>query len=180
LFTIIDIETTGTVHKYGKITEIAIFVFNGQSITDQFVSLINPEMDIPWPITRLTGITNEMVSGAPRFYEVARKIVEITSGRIFVAHNVMFDYRFIQEEFKRLGFDFDRKKICTVQLSRKLLPGKTSYSLGRLCREMDIAVEGRHRAAGDALATVQLFEKLLSLEREKNMIPKKDKTSYLF
>ena len=180
LFTIIDIETTGTVHKYGKITEIAIFLFNGQNITDQFVTLINPEMDIPWPVSRLTGITNTMVSGAPRFFEVARKIVEMTQGRIFVAHNVMFDYRFIQEEFKRLGYDFERKRICTVQLSRKLMPGKPSYSLGNLCRELDIEIQGRHRAAGDALATVQLFGKLLQIEQEKNLIPRKGKTSYLF
>jgi DNA polymerase III subunit epsilon len=180
LYTVIDIETTGVVHKYGKITEIAIFVYNGQHITDQWVTLLNPEMDIPWPVTRLTGITNEMVAGAPRFFEVARKIVEMTAGRIFVAHNVMFDYRFIQEEFKRLGYDFDRKKICTVQLSRKLLPGKSSYGLGSLCREMEIEIEGRHRAAGDALATVKLFDKLLTIEKEKNRIPQKGKTAFLF
>jgi len=131
LFTIIDTETTGTVHKYGKITEIAIYVYDGERITDQFVSLVNPEMDIPISITRITGITNEMVSTAPRFYEIAGKIAEITDGRIFVAHNVNFDYCFIQEEFKRLGYDFIRKKVCTVQLSRKLLPGHTSYSLGK-------------------------------------------------
>jgi len=180
LFTIVDIETTGTVHKYGKITEIAIFVFDGHTITDQLVTLINPEMDIPRPITRLTGITNEMVAHAPRFYEVARRIVEITSGRIFVAHNVMFDYRFIQEEFKRLGYDFQRKRVCTVQLSRKLIPGKSSYSLGNLCREMNITIEDRHRAAGDALATVKLFQLLLELEKEKERIAVPGKTASLF
>ena len=180
MYTVIDIETTGAVYKYAKITEIAVFVYNGERITDQLVTLVNPEMDIPLPITRLTGITNEMVSAAPRFFEVARKIVEITSGRIFVAHNVMFDYRFIQEEYRRLGYDFSRKRICTVQLSRKLIPGKSSYSLGNLCREMDISIEGRHRAGGDALATVRLFEKLLDLEKEMGKLAKPGRTPSLF
>jgi len=180
LFTIIDIETTGTVHKYGKITEIAIYVFNGTDITDTFISLVNPEMDIPLPITRLTGITNEMVASAPRFYEIARHIVEMTSGRTFVAHNASFDYGFLREEFKQLGYDFTRKRICTVQLSRKLLPGYASYSLGNLCRELGITIEGRHRAAGDALATVRLFEKLMAIKKEKEMIPGLGKTASLF
>jgi DNA polymerase III subunit epsilon len=180
VFAIIDIETTGTVHKYGKITEIAIFIYNGKTITEQFVTLVNPEMDIPLPVTRLTGITNGMVSQAPRFYEIAKKIVEMTTGRIFVAHNVMFDYLFLQEEFKRLGYDFNRKRICTVQLSRKLLPGMKSYSLGKLCNELGIIIQDRHRAAGDALATVRLFEKLLLADQEKRKIPKPGKTGQLF
>jgi DNA polymerase-3 subunit epsilon len=180
LYAIIDIETTGAVYKYGKITEIAVFIHNGSQITDQMVTLINPEMDIPLPITRLTGITNEMVRKAPRFFEIARELVEITTGRIFVAHNVMFDYRFIQEEFKRLGYDFQRKRICTVQLSRKLIPGKSSYSLGNLCREMGITNEDRHRAAGDALATVNLFQQLLELEKIKARIAHPGKMASLF
>jgi DNA polymerase III subunit epsilon len=180
LFTVIDVETTGAVHKYGKITEIAIYVHDGQEITDSFVTLVNPEIDIPLYITRLTGITNEMVSEAPRFYEIARKIVEITTGRIFVAHNVNFDYQFIREEFLRLGYEFNRKKICTVRLSRRLLPGHSSYSLGKLCDDLGISIEGRHRASGDALATVRLFEKLLSKNQETGMIPKLNRTGNLF
>jgi DNA polymerase III subunit epsilon len=180
LYTVIDVETTGTVHKYGKITEIAIYVYNGKQITDSFVSLVNPEVDIPIAITRLTGITNEMVSGAPRFYEIARKIAEITTGRIFVAHNVNFDYKFIQEEYARLGYHFNRKKICTVQLARKLLPGLRSYSLGKLCDELGIPVEGRHRASGDAMATVLLLDRLLARNCEKSMIPQLGKTGNLF
>lgn len=180
MFTIIDIETTGTVHKYGKITEIAIYVHNGERITDQFVTLINPEIDIPLYITRLTGITNQMVAGAPRFYEIARHIVELTAGRIFVAHNVNFDYNFIHEEFDRLGYTFYRKKLCTVQLSRRLFPGRPSYSLGKLCSDLGIEIEGRHRAAGDALATVKLFEKLLEKNGETGKIPKLGKTANLF
>jgi len=172
LFTIIDIETTGSVFKYGKITEIAIFQHNGQKITDSFSTLINPEIDIPQFITRLTGISNEMVKDAPKFYEVAKQIIELTEGRTFIAHNVNFDYSFIKEEYKRLGYIFNRKKLCTVQLSRKLLPGHSSYSLGKLCSDLGIIISDRHRAEGDALATVKLFEILL----EKNRILGDSKT----
>lgn len=118
-------------------------------------------MDIPYFITELTGITNEMVKDAPRFYEVAKTIVEMTMGRTFVAHNVNFDYKFIQEEFRRLGYEYNRKTMCTVKLARKLLPGHKSYSLGKLCADLGIEINGRHRAAGDAFATAKLFDILL-------------------
>jgi len=160
-YAIIDVETTGTSPTNGKITEIAVYIYNGTEITDSFCSLVNPECQIPFNITRLTGITNEMVESAPKFYEIAKKIVEITSNTTFVAHNAAFDYSFVREEFKRLGYDFKRKTLCTVQLSRKLIPGLRSYSLGNLCQDLNIQIEGRHRAGGDALATVQLFEKIL-------------------
>lgn len=164
MFAIIDIETTGNSYQHGKITEIAIHNHNGISITSSFSTLINPEIDIPYFITSLTGINNKMVKNAPKFFEVARKIIEMTAGRTFIAHNVYFDYNFIKEEFKRLGYDFNRKKLCTVQLSRKLLPGHRSYSLGNLCKDLGIEISSRHRALGDADATVKLFEILL----EKN------------
>ncbi len=166
MYAIIDIETTGGSAKSSKITEIAVFVHNGQKITGSFTSLINPEQKIPWYITRLTGISNEMVANAPKFYEVAKKIVELTAGKIFVAHNVSFDYSFVKEEFKQLGYDFQRKTLCTVQMSRKLLPGHKSYSLGKLCGDLNIVLNGRHRAAGDARATVELFELLLAKNRQ--------------
>jgi DNA polymerase III subunit epsilon len=165
MFAIIDVETTGAVYKYGKLTEIAIYLHNGEKITNTYQTLVNPEMDIPYFITRLTGINNQMVSNAPKFYEIAREVVEITAGRIFVAHNVNFDYNFIKEEFKSLGYEYLRKTLCTVKLSRKLLPGHRSYSLGNLCTDLDIVIEGRHRASGDALATVKLFEILLEKSR---------------
>jgi DNA polymerase III subunit epsilon len=168
LFAIIDIETTENSYKHGQITEIAIFQHNGKEVTDSYSSLIKPDMDIPLFITRLTGISNEMVKNAPRFYEIARKVVEMTAGRIFVAHNVHFDYKFVREEFKRLGYDFNRKTLCTVQLSKKLMPGHKSYSLGNLCQEKGIEINGRHRAAGDALATVKLFELLLKENEVRN------------
>ena len=161
MFSIIDIETTGQSAKYGKITEIAIFVHNGNEIVDSFTSLVNPECQIPYFITKLTGINNEMVADAPKFYEIAKKVIEITEGTTFVAHNVSFDYRFIQQEYLRLGYDYKRKTMCTVKLSRKYLPSHQSYSLGNLCNDLNIKIDGRHRAGGDAYATVKLFELIL-------------------
>ncbi len=168
MFAIIDIETTGNSYKNGKITEISIIQHNGTEVTGLFTTLIHPEMDIPYFITKLTGIDNNMVKKAPKFFEVAKKIVEMTAGRTFVAHNVNFDYKFVKEEFKRLGYDYNSKTMCTVKLSRKLLPGHTSYSLGKLCDDLGIKINGRHRAEGDALATVKLFEILLEKNRTIN------------
>ena len=162
MYAIIDIETTGTSASYGKITEIAIILHNGVAVTETYDTLINPECNIPWNITRLTGITNDMVANSPKFYEVAKKIIEMTAGKFFVAHNAMFDYSFVKEEFKRLGYDFKRKTICTVKLGRKLIPGHRSYSLGNICADLGIQITDRHRAIGDALATAKLFEILIA------------------
>ncbi|OQY04591.1 MAG: hypothetical protein B6I20_02780 [Bacteroidetes bacterium 4572_117] len=164
MYSIIDIETTGLSPIKERITEIAIYVFDGNNIIDEFISLINPERPIPYFITRMTGITNEMVENAPKFYEIAKKIIEITENRIFVAHNVEFDYGFIREEFASLGYDFKREKLCTVKLSKKIIPGKKSYSLGKLTDELGISIKDRHRAAGDAIATVKLFDLLLKTD----------------
>ncbi len=160
-YTIVDIETTGNGYKGQKITEISIFVFDGEKVLDEYTTLINPEQNIPQFITNLTGITNAMVRNAPKFYEVARKIEEITKNTIFVAHNVNFDYNIIQAEFKSLGFDFKRKKLCTVRLTRKIIPGLSSYSLGNICEDENIPINGRHRAKGDAEATTELFRRLI-------------------
>jgi DNA polymerase III subunit epsilon len=168
MYAIIDIETTGGSSRIEKITEIAIFLHDGSRITGEYTTLINPERNIPYFITNLTGITNEMVEDAPRFYEVAKNIVELTEGRTFVAHNAKFDYSFIRQEFKSLGFNFRRNLLDTVALSRKLFPGHRSYSLGNICSDLNININGRHRAAGDALATVRLFEMLLARDREIN------------
>jgi DNA polymerase-3 subunit epsilon len=158
MYAIIDIETTGGSASNEKITEIAIYLHDGERITGEFVSLVNPERNIPYFITNLTGITNEMVEDAPRFFEIAKTVVELTEGRTFVAHNARFDYSFIRQEFKSLGFNYKRNLLDTVALSRKLIPGHRSYSLGNICRDLEIVINGRHRAAGDALATVKLFE----------------------
>jgi len=161
LYSVVDIETTGNGYKGQKITEISVFLFDGEKIIDEFTSLVNPEQAIPYFITNLTGITEAMVRTAPKFYEIAKKVAEITKDAIFVAHNVNFDYNIIRDEFKSLGFDFKRKKLCTVRLSRKIIPGLSSYSLGNICTAEGIEIAARHRAKGDAEATVELFRRLL-------------------
>ncbi|WP_298501843.1 exonuclease domain-containing protein [uncultured Maribacter sp.] len=164
MYTIIDIETTGNGIKGNKITEISIFKFNGQEVVEEYTSLVNPECDIPYFITGLTGIDNAMVRDAPTIKEIAPKILEITKDTIFVAHSVGFDYNVIKNEFENLGISYSRKKLCTVRLSRKLIPGLQSYSLGKLCSTLKIPLSDRHRARGDAHATLILFEKLLKTE----------------
>jgi DNA polymerase-3 subunit epsilon len=169
MYAVVDIETTGGSYKTGKITEIAILHFNGYEVTNKFVTLINPEIPIPWFVKNLTGIDDKMVSTAPKFSEVAAKIAEFTENRIFVAHNISFDYNFVKQEFQYLGHEFERKKICTVKLSRKVIPDLPSYSLGKLCASLQIEVFDRHRAEGDAQATALLMRKLLQLGK-KNQI----------
>ncbi|MEL7424888.1 MAG: exonuclease domain-containing protein [Bacteroidota bacterium] len=165
-FAIVDVETTGGRASRDKITEIGIVLYDGQEIIDTYQSLINPNTYIPAGIVQLTGITQDMVREAPLFHEVARNIVELTEGAIFVAHNVRFDYGFLREEFKRLGYTYSRKQLCTVRLSRKAFPGLPSYSLENLIRHFGIPTDARHRALADALATTDLFGRIL--EREQN------------
>jgi len=162
MYAIIDVETTGGQARYERITEIAIVRHDGQRVLDTFSTLINPEKSIPWNITRITGISDDMVADAPKFYEVAKQIVEITEGAIFVAHNVTFDYSFVREEFARLGFLFSRRQLCTVRLARRVFPGIASYSLSNLKQHFGIHAERSHRALDDTLATVQLFEMMLA------------------
>lgn len=159
-YSVIDIETTGGSARANKIIEIAIINLDGDEIVDSWSTLIYPERRIPPQISYLTGITEDMVASAPKFYEVAKKIVEMTEGRTFVAHNVHFDYSFVQNEFRELGYTFKRDLLCTVRLSRKILPGLASYSLGKLCKDVGIELPAkeRHRAMGDAKATATLFQ----------------------
>ncbi|WP_417291472.1 exonuclease domain-containing protein [Corallibacter sp.] len=170
MYAILDIETTGGKYNEEGITEIAIYKFDGHKVVDQFISLVNPERDIQPFVVNLTGINNNMLRNAPKFYEVAKRIVEITEDCILVAHNAQFDYRILRTEFKRLGFGYKRKTICTVELSKSLIPGQPSYSLGKLARALGIPVTDRHRASGDAMATVKLFKMLLNKDLEKHII----------
>jgi len=141
LYAVVDLETTGGLPKRDKITEIAIILFDGKEIVEEYQSLVNPERSIPPSITRVTGITNDMVAEAPKFYEIAKKVIEMTEGAIFVAHNVRFDYQFLRYEFRSLGYTFTRRNLCTVRLSRKAFPQIKSYSLGNLIRYFHIKVE---------------------------------------
>ena len=158
MFVIVDVETTGGSPQNSKITELAMYKFDGTKIIEEFTTLLNPEMEIPEFIVRLTGITDQMVADAPKFFEVAKQILELTNNCVFVAHNVSFDYGMFRSEFKRLGYDFRLPHLCTVRSSRNLLPGHASYSLGKITRDLEISIIGRHRAGGDALATCKLFE----------------------
>lgn len=163
-YAIIDVETTGGAAANERMTEIAIVLHDGERVLDTFSTLLNPERTIPWNITMITGITDAMVATAPRFYEVAKQIVEMTTGAVFVAHNVQFDYSFVREEFARLGFQFTRKKLCTVRLARKTFPGLRSYSLTNLKQHFGIHADRSHRALDDALATTDLFERILAAQ----------------
>ena len=154
-------------------TEIAIYKFDGHKVVDQFISLVNPEREIQPFVVNLTGINSNMLKNAPKFYEIAKRIVEITEGCIIVAHNAKFDYRILSIEFKRLEYEFKRKTLCTVELSKQLIPDMDSYSLGKLVRALGIPLSDRHRASGDAQATLKLFKLLLSKDTDKTIIQKK-------
>jgi DNA polymerase-3 subunit epsilon len=176
MYAILDIETTGGQYNEEGITEIAIYKFDGHEVIDQFISLVNPEKPIQPFVVKLTGINNAMLRSAPKFYEVAKRIIEMTEGCIVVAHNASFDYRILQTEFRRLGFRFHKQTLCTVELSKKLLPGHESYSLGKLVRALGIPMADRHRASGDAMATVKLFKMLLAQDIEKEIVKSMVKT----
>jgi len=163
-FAVVDLETTGLKASKNKITEIAIILHDGEKEISRWHTLINPEVNINTAITELTGITNELVSTAPKFYEVAKQIVELTEDHVFVGHNVRFDYTFLREEFSRLGFTYTRKQLCTLKLARRVFPGSKSYALGKLCKKLNIHHQDAHRAVADAQATAALMQ--LCLERD--------------
>lgn len=182
LFAIVDIETTGGWAGANGITEIAIVLFDGKNIEGQYHTLLNPGVQIPRYITALTGITNEMVYGAPKFEDVAANIFNLLQGKIFVAHNVNFDYSFLKYHLQLHGFELNTKKLCTARLSRKVFPGYIKYGLGSICRELDILITNRHRAFGDANATVELLSKILQADSKghvMNMLKGKSKEQYL-
>ncbi len=170
MYCIVDIETTGGRYNEEGITEIAIYKFDGQKVVDQFISLINPERPIQPFVVQLTGINQQMLQSAPKFFEIAKRVVEITTDCIFVAHNASFDFRILQTEFRRLGFSFERPTLCTVSLSKKLFPNQPTYKLGKLVRSLGIPLSNRHRAAGDAQATVALFKQLLLKDLDKTVV----------
>ncbi len=177
MYAILDIETTGGKYNEEGITEIAIYKFDGHSIIDQLSSLVNPERPIQPFVVKLTGINNAMLRNAPKFYEIAKRVIEITQDCILVAHNANFDYRILRTEFDRLGYDFEKKTICTVSLSKKLIPNLPSYSLGKLVRSLGIPITDRHRAQGDAKATLELFKLLLNKDTKKEIITTLVKTN---
>ena len=177
MYAIVDIETTGGHASGNGITEIAVCIHDGTRIVETFHSLVNPNQNIPIYITALTGINNAMVASAPRFEDIAEKVYSLLDNRIFVAHNVNFDYSFVKHQLKNSGYELNSKKLCTVRLGRKVFPGLPSYSLGNLCRSLDVEIENRHRAMGDAKATVILFEKMLDEGAQEHIDKMLKKTS---
>lgn len=166
LYAVVDIETTGGYAAKHGITEIAIYIHDGVEVIERFETLINPYQYIPPAITALTGISNEMLEDAPEFRTVAATIFDLLKDKVFVAHNVQFDYSFVRNHLEACGYSLNVKKLCTVRLSRKLFPGLPSYSLGKLCASLDIPLHNLHRAGGDTAATAILLSKLLTKDLE--------------
>lgn len=169
MYSIIDIESNGAGYRKESIIEVAIFRYDGHVITDQFISLVNPESEITPYVQKLTGISAKMVRTAPKFHEIAKRIIEITEGTTLVGHNIDFDYRMLRQSFKRLGYDFKINTLDTIPLAKKLIPDEGSYSLGKLCKSIGIPLIEEHRASGDARATLELF-KLLKTKDNSNEI----------
>jgi DNA polymerase-3 subunit epsilon len=169
MYAIVDIETTGGYAAANGITEISIHVFDGRAVVEKFETLVNPGQPIPYYITAMTGISDKMVADAPVFGEVAERIHAILQDKIFIAHNVNFDYSFVKSHLKEAGFELSSKKLCTVRLSRKIFPGLPSYSLGKLCQSLGITIRDRHRAGGDTAATVEVFQLLLANDKEQHI-----------
>lgn len=182
MYAIVDIETTGGYAANNAITEVAIVLHDGNREVKRYETLVRPEMAIPRYVQALTGITDDMVADAPPFDAVAPAVHECLKDAVFVAHNVNFDYSFLRYQLKECGFELNTKKLCTVRLSRKAFPGAPSYSLGNICNYLGIAISNRHRAGGDADATVLLFEKILQaggLELIRGMLKGRNSEQYL-
>ncbi len=177
LYAIVDIETTGSYAGGNGITEIAIRIHDGEKVVEKFETLINPEQRIPYFITSLTGIDDEMVRNAPIFQEVAARIFNLLHDKIFIAHNVNFDFSFVKNQLAKYNYHLTNKKLCTVRLARKVLPGHASYSLGKLCRSLDLPLQNQHRAAGDADATVLLFERIIENDTQNHILEALKKNS---
>lgn len=170
MYAIIDIESNGDGYRKERIIDVAVYRFNGHEITDQFSSLVNPEAGITPYVQKLTGITPKMVKTAPKFHELAKRIVEITEGATLVGHNIEFDYRMLRQSFKQLGYDFKINTLDTIPLAKKLIPEAESYSLGKLVKSLGIPLIDQHRAAGDARATLELFKLLLIKDKDSEII----------
>ena len=169
-YAIVDIETTGAHAKGHGITEIAVVITDGTTELERWETLVDPGLNIPLHITHLTGITNDMVHSAPTFDAIADELEEVLSGCVFVAHNVGFDYAFIRGHYEAIGRVWSSPKLCTVRMARKLLPGHASYSLGRICEDLGIINDARHRAMGDCAATVKLFHHMLATNRAADVV----------
>lgn len=162
-YAIVDIETSGGTPKESKVIEIAIIIHDGEKVIDRYETLVNPEKNIDWYVTKLTGISNKDVAKSPKFFEVAKDILSFIENRTFVAHNIGFDYPIVRGEFKSLGYDLRLPHLCTIQTARVLIPGVDSYGLKNLSNHLNIELDSHHRAMADTQATADIFEQLYSL-----------------
>lgn len=174
MYSIIDIESNGAGFRKESIIEIAIFKYDGHQIVDQFISLVNPEADITPFVQKLTQIYPKMVKTAPKFHEIAKRIIEITQGTTLVGHNIDFDYRMLRQSFERLGYPFEIDTLDTIPLAKKLIPDAESYSLCKLTKSLGIALSNHHRASGDARATLDLFRLLMSKDTSQEILQKQN------
>ncbi len=172
MYAVIDVEATGGKSGEESIIEVAIFLYDGEKVIDQIISLVQPDREIDAYVQKLTQITPKMVSTAPKFHELAKRIIEITEGAVLVGHNIAFDYRMLKQEFRKLGYTYYRETIDTLTLSEKHFPEAESYSLGKLSKSLGIPVSERHRASGDARATLKLFQLLQDKDSTKDIVIK--------
>lgn len=172
MYAIIDIEASGGTPENTSIIELAIFRFDGTEIIDQLISLVSTEKEIDWYVQKLTGITNKMIKRAPKFHELAKRVIEITDGCILVGHGIHFDYKILRKEFRHLGYIYEKITLDTLSMAKELTPNEPSYSLGKLCHSLGIPLTDRHRAAGDARATVDLLQLLINKDKDKTIIKK--------
>ncbi|MFP3592224.1 PolC-type DNA polymerase III [Chryseobacterium sp. SIMBA_038] len=170
MYSIIDIESNGAGYRKECIIDIAVYRYDGQKIVDQFISLVDPEGDITPFVQKLTNITPKMVKTAPKFHEIAKRVIEITQNTTLVGHNIDFDYRMLRQSFARLGYDFKINTLDTIPLAKKLIPDEVSYSLGKLVKSLGIPLTNHHRADGDARATLELFKLLVSKDTKNEII----------
>jgi DNA polymerase III subunit epsilon len=182
LYAVVDIETTGGYAAANGITEIAVRITDGNSILHKYDTLLNPIYSIPKYVQSLTGITDDMVRNERPFSHVAQELYELLNDKVFVAHNVNFDYSFVKHHLREAGYDLNSKKLCTIRLGRQVVPGLKKYGLGSFCQSVGIDIEHRHRAGGDADATVKLFHHLLKEDRKghiEKMLKGKNNEQYL-
>jgi DNA polymerase III epsilon subunit family exonuclease len=170
-FAVVDVETTGShAGLWDRVTEVAIVPVEAGRVGEPWAQLVNPDRPIPPMITALTGISDAMVARAPRFGEIAEEVAHRLGGRIFTAHNAAFDHRFVDAELSRShGGRLDGAALCTVRLTRRLVPALTRRSLDRVCTYFGIRIDGRHRAGGDALATAQVLVRLLDIAGDRGI-----------
>ncbi len=162
-FVVVDLETTGAKTPPCRVTEIGAYRVSQGRIVDEFQTLVNPEIPIPPFIVNLTGISDEMVKGAPRFADVAPRWLAFAGDAVLVAHNASFDVRFLNHELSRVfpGRRMANSNLCTVILSRRIFPGLLNYRLQTVAEHFSITISNRHRAAGDAYATAEIFLRML-------------------